>query len=84
MATFTQATQLPALAKLELRRRELAMGRKILARKAGVSLRAIDGILTGTERNPRLSTLHAIAKALGVCVNVGAEVGVTAVIDFKI
>src|SRR5687768_3770438 len=57
------------------------MGRAILAQKAGVSLRAVDGILTGTERNPRLATLHAIARALGVSVRVGAEVGMTEAIS---
>ena len=64
--------------KLELRRRQLAMGRAIVARRAGVSLRAVDGILTGTDRNPRLATIHAIAKALGVSVRVGAETGIEA------
>ena len=39
-------------------------------------MRAVDGILTGTDRNPRLATIHAIAKALGVSVRVGAEVGI--------
>jgi transcriptional regulator with XRE-family HTH domain len=53
------------------------MGRATLAKRAGVSLRAVDGILTGTERNPRLATIHAIARALGVSISVGAEFGMT-------
>ena len=81
MSVAKGTSQVPALEKLELRRRQLAMGRAIVAKRAGVSLRAVDGILTGTDRNPRLATIHAIARALGVSLSIGTEVGVTEAIS---
>ncbi|MCI0357173.1 MAG: helix-turn-helix transcriptional regulator [Planctomycetaceae bacterium] len=75
------SVDLPTLAKLELRRRELAVGRSILAKKSGLSLKTVDGILTGKETNPRLATIHAIAKTLGVSVCVGAASSVSEVIS---
>lgn len=48
---------------------------------AGVSLRNLNGILRGEELNPRLATVHAIAKVLGVCVGVGAGAGITETIS---
>jgi transcriptional regulator with XRE-family HTH domain len=66
----------PSLAKLDLRRRKLGMSRPVLARRSGVSIARVHAILRGTERNPRLSTIHALARALGVAVSVGAEGGI--------
>ena len=71
----------PALTKLELRRRKLGVSRPVLARMASVSLRNLNRILRGEELNPRLATVHAIAKVLGVCVGVGAGAGITETIS---
>lgn len=65
--------KLPDLAKLELRRRSLGIAKSVLAKNTGASLKTLDRLLLGRDRNPRLATLHAIASALGVTVSVGAE-----------
>lgn len=42
------------------------MSRATLAKRAGVSLPTVARILTGRERSPRLGTIQALAKELGI------------------
>jgi transcriptional regulator with XRE-family HTH domain len=76
MKVIVSKSNLPNLAKLDLRRRKLGMSRPVLARRSGVSIARVHAILRGAEQNPRLSTLHALAQALGVAVSVGSEGGI--------
>lgn len=71
---------------LERRRRRLGISRAALARRAGVGLTTLSDILSGRETNPRLSSMHAVASALGVCVGIGEGAGITETIradDFR-
>ena len=56
--------------KLDIRRRQLGMSRASLARRAKVSLPTIHRILTGKEAGPSVSTIEAIASALGMAVQI--------------
>ena len=58
------------LRKLDLRRRRLGMSRPVLARRAGVSLPTVHRILSGRETSPSVSTVQAIASALGMTVQI--------------
>jgi transcriptional regulator with XRE-family HTH domain len=71
-----ESNSIPRLAQLDLRRRRLGMSRPVLARRSGVSIARVHEILGGHVRNPRLATIHALARALGVCVSVGSEAGI--------
>ena len=81
MKVIEYSATFPRLVKLDLRRRKLGMSRPILARRSGVSIARVHAILRGTETNPRLSTIHALARALGVAVSVGSEGGIREVIS---
>jgi transcriptional regulator with XRE-family HTH domain len=59
--------------KFEIQRRKLGMSRAALAKYAGVSLPTITRLLTGREANPSASTLHLVAKSLGMSIALGAE-----------
>jgi transcriptional regulator with XRE-family HTH domain len=58
------------LQKLDARRRRLGMSRAALARRAGVSLPTVHRVLTGKEDAPSVTTLNAIAAALGMEVQI--------------
>lgn len=57
---------LPYIIELESRRRLLGMSKSTLAERAGVSLPTVNRTLSGSERSPTLSTIIAIAAALGL------------------
>lgn len=52
--------------ELEFRRTQLRMSRAAVAKRSGVSIATVVRILTGKERNPRISNIAAIAAALGL------------------
>jgi transcriptional regulator with XRE-family HTH domain len=52
--------------QLELRRHRLRMSKAAVAKRSGVPRATVDRILSGNEKSPRISSLRAIAKALGV------------------
>ncbi len=52
--------------QLEFRRIQLRMSRVAVAKRSGVSIATVVRILTGKERNPRISNIAAIAAALGL------------------
>lgn len=54
------------LQELEKRRRELHMSCEILAQRSHTSLRTVQRVLQGEESAARLTTVTAIAEALGV------------------
>lgn len=58
------------LGKLDLRRRRLGMSRATLARRAHISVPTVHRILTGKENAPSVSTLEALATALGMTVQI--------------
>ena len=60
------ATNGTGIENFEARRLELGMSRATLAKRAGVSLPTVARILTGRERSPRLGTIRALAKELGI------------------
>ncbi len=68
---------LPALTKLDRRRKSLGISLAVLARRSGVSLPSVQRILTGREATPSLSTLHAIAAALGLQLSIGHSPAIT-------
>jgi transcriptional regulator with XRE-family HTH domain len=73
-------------AQLDFRRHQLRMPKRILAKRAGVSLPTINRILSRKDQNPRLLNVRAIAAALGVDVLLGTETTVCAtqsVHDFR-
>lgn len=51
---------------LKERRKELKITYDELSAKSGVPVRTIYGIFTGTTKNPRIDTVQAIEKALGL------------------
>lgn len=50
------------------------MTKTAVAQRANVSLPTVNRILSGKERMPTVPNLHAIAKALGVVVRIGATI----------
>jgi transcriptional regulator with XRE-family HTH domain len=52
--------------QLEFRRSQLRMSRAAVAKRSGVSIATVVRILSGKERNPRISNIAAIAAALGL------------------
>lgn len=58
------------LAELERRRRALSMTKTSVARRSGVSLPTVNRMLAGTESNPSLESVQAIAGALGLEIGV--------------
>jgi transcriptional regulator with XRE-family HTH domain len=51
---------------LDRRRRQLGMSRSVLAERSGISLPTVHRILAGDRHSPRLSSVLALASALGV------------------
>jgi transcriptional regulator with XRE-family HTH domain len=68
---MTNAMELPI--RLEKRRKSVRMTKKILAQRAGMSLPTVNRILSGREKRLTINSIEAIAKALGVVVQVGAS-----------
>lgn len=64
---------------LEGRRRALEMSRRLLAKRSGVSLPTVTRILTGLEKSPRVTSIMALAQALGVEVRFSHDVQVVEV-----
>ena len=60
--------------KLDLRREQLGMSRATLARRAKVSIATVHRILTGKETAPAISTVEALAAALGMVVQIVEKV----------
>src|SRR3954451_3766572 len=58
------------LMKLDMRRRQLGMSRATLARRAKVSVPTVHRILTGKETSPSVSTIEALACALGMAIQI--------------
>ena len=50
------------------------MTKSAVAQRARVSLPTVNRILSGKERMPTVPNLHAIARALGVVVRIGATI----------
>ena len=63
--------------QLEFRRHRLGMSKRAVAKRARVASATVDRILSGREASPRIANLAAIAAALGVQVNLGANMTVT-------
>jgi transcriptional regulator with XRE-family HTH domain len=63
------------LRKLDVRRRQLGMSRASLARRAKVSVPTVHRILTGKETGPSWETIEALAKALGLGVQIVETIG---------
>lgn len=61
------------LSPLELQRRNLGMSRAALARRSGVPLPTVQRILSGKQNVGNVANLHAIAKTLGVTIQLGAD-----------
>ena len=59
------------LAKLEDRRAQLKMSQRALARRSGVSEATVKRLLSGGVSRPRLDNLTAVARALGLTVELG-------------
>jgi transcriptional regulator with XRE-family HTH domain len=57
--------------QLELRRQQLGMSKKIVAKRSGVSLPTVNRILSGKETRPTFPNVQAIAAALGVELQLG-------------
>lgn len=62
--------------QLNQRRQKLGISCAVLAKRAGISLRSVQRILSGEETNPGLATLTALARELGVgvCLDDQADV----------
>ncbi len=58
---------------LDQRRQRLGMTLQALAERSGVSLPTVSRILTGGQQNASLSTVLAMARVLGVRLNLEAE-----------
>ncbi|MHC4219371.1 MAG: helix-turn-helix domain-containing protein [Planctomycetota bacterium] len=69
MATVTKLVR-----SLDVRRRHLGMSLEVLAERSGVSLPTVQRILAGKQHNPRLSSVVALASAMGVRLRVQAEI----------
>ena len=54
------------LAEVDRRRRELGMSCRALAERSGTSLRTVQRLLRGRDQGARLSTVLALADALGM------------------
>ena len=52
------------------------MSKKMVAERAGMSLPTVNRVLSGNEKRLSITSVDAIAKALGVVVRFGAEVGI--------
>lgn len=52
--------------QLQLRRKELKMTLDELSEKSGIAKRTLEDIFRGATKNPRIDTIQAIEKALGI------------------
>jgi transcriptional regulator with XRE-family HTH domain len=66
----------PMSKRLNQRRERLGISCSVLAKRAGVSLRSVQRILSGEELNPGFSTVATLARELGVGVRFDEEVDV--------
>jgi transcriptional regulator with XRE-family HTH domain len=66
--------KLPISARLNERREKLGISHAVLAKRVGVSLRSVQRILSGQERNPGFATLASIARELGIGIRFDDEV----------
>ena len=55
--------------KISEYKRELRITTEELSKKSGIPVGTLNKILNGTTKNPRLETLKAIAKVLGLSLN---------------
>jgi len=62
--------------RLNERREKLGISCAVLAKRAGVSLRSVQRILSGEESNPGFSTVTSLARELGVGVRLNDEADV--------
>jgi transcriptional regulator with XRE-family HTH domain len=61
--------------KLDLRRQTLGMSRATLAKRSGVSVPTVHRILSGKEDAPTVTSVEAIANALGMKITLTEVVG---------
>src|SRR4051812_2332165 len=61
--------------RLDQRRRGIGMSKKTVAKRSGVSLPTVNRILSGREKRLTLTNIEAIARVLGVVVQIGAKTG---------
>jgi transcriptional regulator with XRE-family HTH domain len=61
--------------KLDMRRKQLGMSRATLARRAKISVPTVHRVLTGKEDAPSVSTIEALASALGMSVQIVETIG---------
>jgi transcriptional regulator with XRE-family HTH domain len=76
-------TAVPSLTFLDQRRKSLQISRAALARRAGVSLPTVNRILSGQEAAPSITSLHALAAAMGLQVRLGHEPTVEVMVDAR-
>jgi transcriptional regulator with XRE-family HTH domain len=67
--------------QLENRRRRLGMSKRILAKRAGISLPTVNRILAGKEKRPAIGSVQALAVVLGVVLRLGVEISLDEVRD---
>lgn len=70
-------TSSPLSAQLDERRAKLRLSKAQLARRADISLPTVNRILSGTEQNPRMGTLAALAAAMGLEISLGATIRIS-------
>lgn len=73
MATPTAILQL-----LNRRRRQLGMTHAVVAARSGVSTATVQRVLTGSDTDPSISTVMAIAGTLGLGLDFRSEIDVDA------
>jgi transcriptional regulator with XRE-family HTH domain len=66
----------PISSRLNERREKLGLSCAVLAKRAGISLRSVQRILSGEETNPGFATVTSLARELGVGVRFEDEVDV--------
>lgn len=74
---------IPSLRSLDERRRELRMSVTALARRSGVSRPTVNRILAGREHVPSAQSVHALAAALGLQVQLGYAPAVVPAIEAR-
>ena len=58
--------------KLEQRRRDVGMSKRVLALHARISLPTVNRILSGKEKRLTIANVEAVARVLGVVIRLGA------------
>ena len=66
----------PMSRRLNERREKLGISCSVLAKRVGISLRGVQRILSGEEKNPGFTTVASLARELGVGVRFDDEVDV--------